>query len=261
MPRRPRLVLPDVPLHITQRGVNRAATFLDAEDYGLYRDLLAEVTANHGIRVHAYALMSNHVHLLATPQGAHGLARGMGLLNQCYVSAFNQRHGRTGTLWESRFRSCLVDTERYLLSVTRYIDLNPVRAAIVDDAAAYPWSSATANLGLTDDACITPHEAYLSLGPDRACRGQAYAEWLAAGLAEEDLETIRAYIRQERALGSPRFQAMVAKTLNRPVVVRPRGRPRKLVRLEIDGDQTDNYSVPFFLISSKRGKRATIHPR
>jgi len=153
----------------------------------------------------------------------------MRLLNQRYVGAFNRRHHRTGTLWESRFRSCLVDTEGYLLTLYRYIELNPVRAAMVDAPEHYPWSSSRANLGLGHDPCLTPHPVYLALGADATSRAKAYGHWIREGLASEDLEAIRVHIRQERALGSPRFQAMVATTLNRPVTVRPRGRPRKVV--------------------------------
>lgn len=171
--------------------------------------------------------MSNHVHLLVTPERIGDLAYAMRRLNQCYVGAFNRRHGRTGTLWESRFRSCLVDSERYALTVYRYIELNPVRAAMVDDPAHYRWSSARDHLGLRSQDFLTPHEVYLALGTNAAERAHSYGEWLKSGIADEDLEAIRSHIRQQRALGSPRFQTMVAKTLNRPVVVRPRGRPRK----------------------------------
>ncbi|WP_051084230.1 transposase [Rudaea cellulosilytica] len=229
MPRRPRLVIAGIPLHITQRGVNRAATFIDDEDCELYRELLAESAANYAISVHAYALMSNHVHLLVTPIRAGDLAAAMRLLNQRYVLAFNRRHHRTGTLWESRFRSCLVDTERYLLTVYRYIDLNPVRAAMVDAPERYIWSSARTNLGLASDPCVIPHPVYTALGTDENARIEAYGKWLRSGVADEDLAAIRTHLQQERALGSPRFQAMVAKTLNRPVAVRPRGRPRKVL--------------------------------
>lgn len=226
MPRRPRLLVAGIPLHITQRGVNRGAVFIDVEDHLLYRELLTEIAPAHDVGVHAYALMSNHVHLLVTPANPDNLAPAMRLLNQRYVTTFNRRHHRTGTLWESRFRSCLVDTESYLLTLYRYIELNPVRAAMVDAPERYRWSSANANLGIVADACVTPHAAYLALGNDATERAKAYGRWLRSGLADDDLAAIRSHIRQERALGSPRFQAMIAKTLNRPVAVRPRGRPR-----------------------------------
>jgi len=214
-------------MHVTQRGVNRAATFLDDEDFTRYRDLLAEIMAAHGLPVHAYALMDNHVHLLITPNAVGDLAHAMRVLNQRYVAAFNRRHRRTGTLWEGRFRSCLVDTERYLMTLYRYIESNPVRAAMVERAEDYRWSSALANLGLAADRCVSPHRVYLALGADVGARVNAYRTWLDSGISEKDLIAVRAHVQQERALGSPGFQAMAARTLNRPVGLRRRGRPLK----------------------------------
>lgn len=225
MPRRPRLVLADIPMHITQRGVNRAAIFADDADHLRYRDLLAEVMEVHEIPVHAYAQMGNHVHMLVTPRDASGLGHAMRLLNQRYVGSFNRRHGRTGTLWESRFRSCLVAGDRYLLTLYRYIDLNPVRAAMVASAEEYPWSSARANLGLASGSFLIPHATYLALHEDGAARTRTYREWLTAEVAADELDRIRAHMQQERALGDLRFQAMVEKALNRPVTLRTRGRP------------------------------------
>ncbi len=239
MPRRPRLVLPGIPMHITQRGVNRAAVFVDDSDCARYRDLLDEVASAHDLAVHAYALMGNHVHLLMTANEAPDLARAMRLLNQRYVAAFNRRHGRTGTLWEGRFRSCLVQNENYLLMVYRYIDLNPVRAAMVDSAGSYPWSSAKANLGLAADPSVTPHPAYLSVGANPCACAAFYRQWLDAGVSEAELASVRKHMQQERALGDARFQAMLGKSLNRPVAVRARGRPRNVIGGvfgEIDAD-------------------------
>jgi putative transposase len=241
MPRRPRLVVPGIPMHITQRGVNRAAIFVDAGDRQRYLDLLEEVSKSYDLPVHAYALMGNHVHLLLTANESDTLAHGMRLLNQRYVSGFNRRHLRTGTLWESRFRSSLVESERYLLSVYRYIELNPVRAAIVDSAEKFCWSSAATNLGLGHDPCVTPHPVYQSLGVSVESRVQVYREWLNAGINVTELASIRSHMLQERALGSPRFQAMMEKTLNRPVGLRPRGRPRKdHASRQHSCDQTDS---------------------
>ena len=170
MPRRPRLLIAGFPLHITQRGVNRGATFIDSQDRCLYRELLAGMAAEGNVLIHAYVLMSNHVRLLVTPISCGDLARAMRRLNQRYVAAFNRRHHRTGTLWESRFRSCLVDTGGYLLTLYRYVELNPVRAAMVDTREHYRWSSACGNLGMSRDPCLTPHPAYLALGADAAVR-------------------------------------------------------------------------------------------
>jgi putative transposase len=138
---------------------------------------------------------------------------------------FNHRHGRTGTLWEGRFKSCLVASHRYVLSVYRYIERNPVRAGMAANPEDYLWSSVGANLGLRFDSLVTPHPCFISLGDEADSRRSAYQAWLHAGEDEEQLRTIRSHLAQQRAYGDPRFQAMVERTLNHPASVRPRGRP------------------------------------
>lgn len=229
MPRRARLVLPGQPLHVTQRGVNRAAIFLDDEDRHDYRRLLRLACSEHRVAIHAFVLMDNHVHLLLTPGTADSLASAMRVSGQCYVQAFNARHRRSGTLWQGRFNSCLVDSDRYLLTVCRYIELNPVRAAMVQRPEDYRWSSVHTHLGTARDPLITPHPLYLALGSTMEARTQAYRRWLAAGIGAQELDDIRRYIAQQRVLGDLRFQAMVEKTLNQPVAYRPGGRPKAKV--------------------------------
>lgn len=226
MPRRPRLEIPGIPVHLVHRGVNRAATFLEPADYTCYRNSLGDALVENDIALHAYVFMGNHVHLLLTAPAKGALSSAMCCVGRRYVPWFNRRHGRTGTLWEGRFKSCLVDSERYLLTVLRYIELNPVRAAIAASPEEYPWSSARANLGLIDDALVAPHATYLALGHDSSTRSIAYREWLMQPLEDVDREAIRLHLQQERVLGDARFQAMAARTLNRDVMVRPRGRPR-----------------------------------
>ena len=225
MPRGPRLELPNVPLHITQRGVNRCAVFIDADDRRHYLALLHAAAREHGIDVHAYVLMGNHIHMLVTSQVAGALSAAMHWLGQCYVQAFNRKHQRTGTLWEGRFKSCLVDSETYVLAVYRYIELNPVRAAMTDAAECYAWSSARGNLGIRDDPLLTPHPVFIDLAVDPEIRAHRYAHWLMQDMREEDIDAIRAHLQQEKALGSVRFTSMVEQTLNRVVCWRPRGRP------------------------------------
>lgn len=226
MPRRPRLELPGIPLHFTHRGVNRAATFLDDEDFSHYKQHLGDAWAEQGIALHAYVLMTNHVHLLLTAPAPGRLSAAMCQLGRRYVPAFNRRYGRTGTLWEGRFKSCLVETDRYALTVQRYIELNPVRARMTDAAEAYRWSSARGSLGLLEEPMLSFHPVYTALGSDPAVRAAMYRQWLIEGIAPEDVREIRAHLQQERALGSPHFQAMVEKTLNRPAALRGPGRPR-----------------------------------
>ncbi|MBS0211734.1 MAG: transposase [Proteobacteria bacterium] len=233
MPRRPRLELPGSALHITHRGVNRGATFIDDDDFARYRQLLHIAFGDAGIALHAYVLMTNHVHFLLTPPAPGCLSRAMSRLGQRYVPWFNHQHRRTGTLWEGRFKSCLVDTSGYLARVHRYIELNPVRAAMVDAPERYRWSSVHANLGACKDPLVTPHPAYLGAISDPDLRALSHRQWLQEGISEDDLAAIRAHMQQERALGSLRFQSMVEKTLNRPATVRPRGRPPLAERREI----------------------------
>lgn len=226
MPRRSRLVLPGVPLHVTQRGVNRAAIFLNDQDRRHYRRLLRDACVKQDVAIHAFVLMDNHVHLLLTPPSGHALAAAMRISGQSYVQYFNARHGRSGTLWQGRFKSCLVDSDRYLLTVIRYIELNPVRAAMVAAPEDYRWSSVHTHLGRSFDPVITPHPLYIALGATPAERVAAYSQWLRLGVPEDEVQTIRSYNAQERALGSPRFQEMVARSLNRPAGLMPPGRPR-----------------------------------
>ena len=227
MPRRARLVIPGIPLHITQRGVNRCAIFLDIDDRKHYLALLRSTTVHHDIDVHAYVLMGNHVHLLVTTHDVESLSAAMRRLGQCYVQAFNRKHGRTGTLWEGRYKSCLVETEAYLLTLYRYIELNPVRAAMTEAAENYHWSSARGNLGIWQDPVLTPHSVFMAFTVDSTRRSKIYARWLSQGTNEEDLVAIRSYLEQEKALGSCRFQAMVERTLGGTATWRPRGRPVK----------------------------------
>lgn len=226
MPRRTRLELPGCPLHVTQRGVNRCAIFVDNIDRRHFYDLLQEAMAEHGIAVHAYVFMGNHVHLLLTPPEREVLSCAMRNVGQGYVQAFNKRHRRCGTLWQGRFKSCLVDTEHYLMTVYRYVELNPVRAAMVARAEQHRWSSVHANLGLIEDPLITPHPVFLAQDPDPRKRTQAYRAWLQQGVTDDDLANIRAHLQQERALGDTTFQAMVEKALGRRVQAQGRGRPR-----------------------------------
>ncbi len=227
MPRHARLELPDTPLHIIQRGVNRCATFLDDDDRFHFLRLLGERAVARDVAIHAYVLMGNHVHLLVTASRAGSVARMMHAVGLCYVQSFNRRHGRTGTLWEGRFKSCLVDSDRYLLTVYRYIELNPVRAAMVESPEHYRWSNARANLNVWHDPLVTPHRLFLGIASTVAERAIVYRRLLDEGTNADDLCAIRMHLQQQRALGDRRFQAMIEKTLERPASCRPCGRPMR----------------------------------
>lgn len=225
MARLPRLDLPGVPKHIVQRGNNRLPCFLDDGDRLRYLQLLREALHATGCQLHAYVLMDNHVHLLVTPPAHGSIGRMMQRLGRSYVALFNGRHGRTGTLWEGRYKACLVDSEDYVLRCYRYIDLNPVRARITDDPAAYRWSSCAANLGQRDGSGLQPHACWLALGHNPSARASAYRALLDEALTDEVIDEIRAYLQQQRALGHRAFKAMVEAKTRRFASVRPAHRP------------------------------------
>jgi putative transposase len=227
MARQPRLDLPGIPQHIVQRGNNRLPCFLDDEDRHRYLRLLGEALLRTGCRLHAYVLMGNHVHLLATPPESGAVSRLMQWLGRHYVGQFNARHGRTGTLWEGRFKSCLVDSETYVLRCYRYIDLNPVRARMVAQPAEYAWSSGAPNLGVSSSPLLSPHSAYLSLGGTAESRFATYEALLRVSLPDDQLAEIRDYIQQQRALGRDSFREMVESRTQRFAGVRPAHRPRR----------------------------------
>jgi len=214
-------------MHITQRGVNRCAIFIDDRDRLRFLDLLRSASTEYGVAIHAYVLMGNHVHLLMSAPGAGDVGMAIRKTGQRYVQYFNAKHSRTGTLWQGRFKSCLVDSETYLLRVIRYIELNPVRAALAAIPHEFRWSSARAHLGLCEDPMLSVHPVVLGLGASAGERIKWYGQWLAESVAEEESSRIRAYLAQERALGEPTFQQLVERTLNRPaVLVRPGRSPK-----------------------------------
>ena len=226
MARLPRLDLPNVPQHIVQRGNDRQPCFAGLADYQNYRQELYEAAHKHGCALHAYVLMTNHVHLLVTPEAAGGASRMMQAIGRRYVGAFNARYGRTGTLWEGRFKSALVDSDTYLLTCYRYIELNPVRACMVQQPDDYPLSSYRHNALGIHDRSITPHPRYLALGLDTTTRLRAYRALFEEALSSETQEALRAQTRQNKAFGNDRFRQQIETLVGRSMEVRSRGRPR-----------------------------------
>ena len=227
MPRRTRIHLPGLPLHIVQRGHNRDACFFTEEDYLAYQEWLGEATKAIGCQLHAYVQMTNHVHLLVTPPEPGAVCRLMISLGRRYVQYINRTYRRTGTLWDGRYKSSLVQADDYLLLCQRYIELNPVRAAIVDDPADYRWSSYRAN-GLGEaDPLLTPHEVYLGLGESRAERLASYRELFRSELDAEVIGEIRMAMGQGQPLGDARFLDSIEKAMAHRREARPRGRPKK----------------------------------
>lgn len=225
MPRRARLRVGGVALHVIQRGNNRCACFLAADDCTLYLGLLRELTAAFDCRLHAYVLMTNHVHLLLTPATAEGVSQLMKQLGQTYVQYVNRTYGRSGTLWEGRFKSCLTEDEAYVLACYRYIESNPVRAGIVAHPGAYPWSSHSVNAEGRLDAAIVPHEQYLRLGNSEETRRAAYRELFASYPDGEIVAAIRSATNGNVALGTRRFQDEIGAALGRRAHPGKPGRP------------------------------------
>lgn len=238
MPRQPRPDVAGIPQHVVQRGNDRQPCFYVADDYRRYLAGLRESAIRYGCVVHAYVLMTNHVHLLVTPSTVGAVSRMMQWLGRQYVGYINVHYRRTGTLWEGRYKSCLVDTEHYLLTCYRYIELNPVRAAMVADPGEYAWSSYHANaLGLSD-AAVIPHAEYLRLGADLSERCIAYRHLFKDALSDDRLAEIRAYVQQQRALGTPRFQREIEVMIGRCASVRAAHRPRRDRHDRVTGSDT-----------------------
>jgi putative transposase len=225
MARLPRLTLPGYPHHIIQRGNNRQPIFARDADYETLLGMLDENARKFGVAVHAYVLMSNHFHLLATPDTAEAIPLAMQALGRNYVRYFNQRQGRTGTLWEGRYKSTLIQSERYLLTCMAYIDLNPVRGGLVADPSDYPWSSHAHYTGRRNDKLITPHSLYWELGNTPFARDAAYAELVRGGISAQQQQALTDSALRGWALGERDYVADLQRRTERRVSRGRAGRP------------------------------------
>ena len=225
MARLPRLTLPDYPHHVIQRGNNRQAIFTSPQDHQTLLDLLRDSAKKFGVEVHAYVLMSNHFHLLVTPRTVDGLPLMMQAVGRRYVRYFNDLHGRSGTLWEGRYRSTVIDSEPYLLACMAYLDLNPVRAGVVAEAGDYLWSSYGHYVGQRIDKLITPHPLLWALGNTPFAREAAYAERVQSGISSAQQTALTDSALKGWALGSAEFvDELEKKTVRRLRKALP-GRP------------------------------------
>ena len=225
MARLPRLTVPGYPHHVIQRGNNRQMIFRDAADHEFMLGLLSEQAKKLQVEIHAYVLMGNHFHLLATPQTQDGLPLMMQSVGRSYVRYFNRRHQRSGTLWEGRYRSTIVQSERYLLACMVYIDLNPVRAGMVAQPGDYPWSSYAHSMGRRNDPLVTPHALFWSLGNTPFAREAAYGELVRAGIVGADQAQIGESVHAGWALGEADFIAALQQRTQRRVAKGKAGRP------------------------------------
>jgi putative transposase len=228
MARLPRLTLPGYPHHIIQRGNNRQPIFSAAADYELLLALLEEHAKAQKVALHAYVLMSNHFHVLATPQTEDGVPRMMQSVGRSYVRYFNGKYARSGTLWEGRYRSTLIQAERYLLACMVYIDLNPVRAGMVADPAEYPWSSHAHYVGRRADRLVAPHPLFWELGNTPFARELAYAELVRSGLSAAQQQALTDSAMRGWALGEQDYVQDLQRRTERRIVKSRAGRPPKV---------------------------------
>lgn len=207
MPRQPRLLVPDIAVHVVQRGNDRQTCFRHESDYIVYLLHLKELAERCDCLIHAYCLMTNHVHLLVTPKQERACTSLMRDLGQRYVQYFNRRHARTGTLWEGRFRSCLVESASYVLACYRYIELNPVRAGLCPAPEDYRWSSYAANAGIRPDPRLSAHAEYAALGERDEIRYQSYGDLFQEALEPALIKLIRESTNAGYPLGTEQFKA------------------------------------------------------
>ena len=226
MPRRPRVNLVGYPQHIVQRGHNRAASFFGEDDYHCYLHWLKEGADKYGCAIHAYALMTNHVHLLISPSRTDGITRLMQSLGRRYAQYVNRFYKRSGSVWEGRFKASAIHAEEYLLTCYRYIELNPVTAGMVNDPADYRWTSYRWHALGESNALITDHALYDGIAPEAADRQAAYRALFRAHLDDEALGDIRKALNGGQPLGNERFREQVEAALGRRLAPKQRGRKR-----------------------------------
>lgn len=234
MPRQPRFVIPGQPQHVIIRGNNREPIFYTDEDYRFYLEKLKQACDKHQCEVHAYVLMTNHVHLLITPHTEQSISKALQMLGRYYVQYFNYAYNRTGTLWEGRYKASLVDSEKYLLTCYRYIELNPVRAeGMVEHPSEYPWSSYRCNALGEQDLLVVAHREYRRLGKTAEQRQAAYRALFRAQISEKTLDEIREATNKAWVLGSSYFKQKIASQINRPVAPSHRGGDRRSVMYKL----------------------------
>lgn len=227
MPRKPRMYLGAVPCHIIQRGNNRDACFYSDEDYQYYLSKLGDACRRYQVQLNAYVLMTNHAHMLMTPMNEQGISRVMQSLGRCYVQYINKKYSRTGTLWESRHKSSLIDADNYLLACYRYIELNPVRAGMVGQAEDYRWSSFRANAYGEANEWLSPHQLYIALGNSTVMRQDRYRALFEGGFDGNLERRISTAASFSMPLGDSYFMQKIEGVLGRKLGYAVRGRPRR----------------------------------
>ena len=229
MARHARFIIPGHPQHVIQRGNNREPCFYSEQDYQRYLEDLIASANKYECRVHAYVLMTNHVHMLVTPMKDRGISDMMQALGRRYVYYVNKAYRRTGTLWEGRYKSSLVDSDHYLLTCMRYIELNPVRAGLVDHPAKYRWSSYSANALGVSNSILSKHAEYQLLGRSPEDRQSTYRGLFDTTLGSEEIALQRSALQTGTPLGNDRFRSQIEVVSGRKIGFLMRGRPKKMV--------------------------------
>ena len=216
------------PQHIIQRGNNRELIFVHDDDYQFYLECLQSAIEKNKLWVHSYVLMTNHVHILASPESETSISKSLQSVGRCYVQYFNYTYKRTGTLWEGRYKATVIDSDQYLLTCMRYIELNSVRAGMVDQPSEYPWSSYAANAEGKINKLIKAHEVYKQMGVNEAERQSAYRQLFRLAIGKSELDALREATNKGWVFGSDRFREEIERLSGRRSVAKPRGRPKKV---------------------------------
>ena len=227
MSRKPRFYLPGVPAHVIQRGNYRQAVFFSDEDYRAYLGWLQQGAIQHGCAIQAYVMMTNHVHLLVTHQTRDSISRTIQHVGRHYVNYVNHHYGRSGTLWEGRHKGSVISSDAYLLACSRYIELNPVRAGMVEEPGDYRWSSYRSNAFGENNTLLEPHVTYQVLGNMPESRQYAYRELFQNALDARQMHAIRSAAQTGTPLGNDCFREQIEKALKRKVGQARRGRPTR----------------------------------
>ena len=228
MARLPRYFVKGQPQHIIQRGNNRELIFIHDDDYHFYIECLQSAIQKNKLSVHSYVLMSNHVHILASPDVETSISKTLQSVGRKYVQYFNYTYKRTGTLWEGRYKATVIDSDQYLLTCMRYIELNPVRANMVKHPCDYPWSSYAANAEGKINKLVKPHEVYRKMGVNEEERQSTYRRLFQSAIGKADLNALREATNKGWVLGGDRFREEIERLSGRRSVVKPRGRPKKV---------------------------------
>ena len=228
MPRKRRFYLPNIPVHIVQRGHSREPVFFEKNDYVAYLDWLVEAAERYGCAIHAYVLMTNHIHILATPEKKNSISLMMQYIGRFYVPYINHTYGSSGTIWEGRYKASMIHDEEYLLTCMRYIELNPVRADMVKTPGAYRWSTYRANGRGEANQRVQPHSLYLALGRTRKRRQEAYQALFKVPIDQKEINKIRSAWQTGTPLGNEHFKKKIEAKLKCKVGQARRGRPSAL---------------------------------